>query len=110
MLCEKGVSQVFCKIHRKTSLPESLFNKVAGVRLATLLEKTLWHRSFPTNFTKYLRTFYLKNPPVDSFFNMFSFELSFVISKVFVADFEHVFNCWGKNRIAIAVLRIIKKP
>ena len=92
MLCEKGVSQVFCKIHRKTSLPEPLFNKVAGLRLATLLENRLWHRCSPMNFTKYLRTIFLKNPPVDCFFNMFSFELSFVISKVFVGDFEHVFN------------------
>ena len=39
--------------------------------------------------------------------NKFSFELSFVISKVFVADFEHVFVCWGRYRITIAVLRII---
>ena len=26
--------------------------------------------------------------------NMFSFGLSSVISKIFVADFEHVFVCW----------------
>ena len=77
MLCEKGVSQVFCKIHRKTSLPESLFNKVAGVRLATLLEKTLWHRSFPTNFTKYLRTFSLKNPPLTAF--LMCFHLNYLL-------------------------------
>ena len=42
--------------------------------------------------------------------NKFSFELSFVISKVFVANFEHVFVCWGRYRITIAVLRIIEKP
>ena len=41
--------------------------------------------------------------------NKFSFELFSVIS-VFVADFEHVFVCWGRYRITIAVLRIIEKP
>ena len=41
---------------------------------------------------------------------MFSFELSSVISKVFIADFEHVFICWGRYRINISVLRIIEKP
>ena len=41
---------------------------------------------------------------------MFSFELSSVISEAFVADFEHVFICWGRYRITIAVLRIIEKP
>ena len=42
--------------------------------------------------------------------NKFSFELSSVISDVFVADFEHVFVCWGRYRITITVLRIIEKP
>ena len=37
-------------------MPESLFNKVAGLRPATLLKKGLWHRSFPVNFVKFLRT------------------------------------------------------
>ena len=42
--------------------------------------------------------------------NMFSFELSSVISKVFVADFEHVFVYWGRYRTTIAVLQVIEKP
>ena len=32
------------------------FNKVAGLRSATLLQKTLWHRCFPGNFAQFLRT------------------------------------------------------
>ena len=28
----------------------------------------------------------------------FSFELSSVISEIFVADFEHVFVCWERYR------------
>ena len=43
------------------------------------------------------------------FLNKFSFELSSVISKVFIADFQHVFFCWERCRITIAVLWIIEK-
>ena len=31
---------------------------------ATLLKKSLWHRCFPVNFTKLLRTFFYRTPPV----------------------------------------------
>ena len=43
-----GRPKVFCKkdVHRKTPVPES----------ATLLKKRLWHRCFPVNFEKFLRT------------------------------------------------------
>ena len=37
------------------------FNKVAGLRPATLLKKKLWHRRFPVNFVKFLRTPFLQN-------------------------------------------------
>ena len=36
-------------------MPES-FDKDAGLRPATLLKKRLWHRCFPVNFVKFLRT------------------------------------------------------
>ena len=43
----------------------SFFNKVAGLlRLVTLLKKKLWHRCFPVNFVKYLRTFFYRTPSV----------------------------------------------
>ena len=37
-------------------MPESLFNKVEGLRPATLLKKRLWRRCFPVNVAKFLRT------------------------------------------------------
>ena len=37
-------------------MPESLFNKVAGLGLATLLKKRIWLRCFLVNFAKFLRT------------------------------------------------------
>ena len=32
------------------------FNKVVGLSPATLSKKRLWHRCFPVNFVKFLRT------------------------------------------------------
>ena len=38
-------------------MPETLFlNKIAGPSPATLLKKRPWHRCFPMNFAKFLRT------------------------------------------------------
>ena len=42
-------------------MPESLFNKVAGLRPATLLKKRPWNWYFPENFKKFLRTTFLQN-------------------------------------------------
>ena len=37
------------------------FNKVAGLRPATLFKKRLWHRCFPKNFAKFLTTLFWQN-------------------------------------------------
>ena len=37
-------------------MPGSLFKKVSCLRIATFLRKRLWHRCFPVNFAKFLRT------------------------------------------------------
>ena len=56
----KGVLRNFGKFTGK-HLCQSLFvNKVVG-RPATLLKKRLWHRCFPMNFAKFLRTPFLQN-------------------------------------------------
>ena len=60
---EKRFSYKFHKIHRKTSVPILFFNKVAGLRPASLLKKRPWHRCFPLNFAKFLRTPFLQNTP-----------------------------------------------
>ena len=39
--CKKMCSWKFHKIHRKTPVPEVFFNRVAGLRPATLLKKRL---------------------------------------------------------------------
>ena len=49
-----GCSWGFHRIREKTPVPESLFNKVAGLRPAALLKERLWRRCFPASFAKFL--------------------------------------------------------
>ena len=58
MFFKKGVLRNFAKFTGK-HLSGSLFNKVEGLRPATFLKKRLWHRCFPVNFAKFLRTPFL---------------------------------------------------
>ena len=60
VFCKKGVLRNFAKFPGK-HLPQSLyFNKVASLRPATSFKKRLWHKRFPVNFAKFLRTPFLK--------------------------------------------------
>ena len=59
MFCEKGVLRNFIKFTGKHLCQSLFFNKVAGLRWATLLKNKLWHRCFPVNFAKFLRTPFL---------------------------------------------------
>ena len=45
VFCKKRCSKKFCKIHRKTPVPETLS-----------LKKSLWHWWLPVNFAKFLKT------------------------------------------------------
>ena len=56
----KGVLRNYVKFTGKHLCQSLLFNKVAGLRPATLLKKKLWHRCFPMNFPKFLRTPFLR--------------------------------------------------
>ena len=51
-------SEVFCnklsKIHRKTSMPEPLFNKVSDLEIYIFITKWLQQKCFPVNFVKFL--------------------------------------------------------
>ena len=54
----------FAKIQKQA--PELFYSKgvprnVAGLRPATVVKKRLWHRCFPANITKFLRTPFLQN-------------------------------------------------
>ena len=61
-----SVKMVFLEIshnsQENTCARDFFFDKVAGLRPAALLEKRLWHRCFPVNFVKFLRTpFYIEH-------------------------------------------------
>ena len=56
VFCKKGVLRNLTKFTGKHLCQSLFFNKVAGLRAATLLKKRLWHRCFPVNFVKFLRT------------------------------------------------------
>ena len=58
---KKGVLRNFTKFTGKHLCQSLFFNNVAGLRPATLLKKRLWHRCFPVNFAKFLRTPFLQN-------------------------------------------------
>ena len=57
---KKKISEKLRNIHRKTSVLESLFNKVTGLQACNFTKKRLQHRRFPENianyFEKHLRT------------------------------------------------------
>ena len=54
----KGVLRNFAKFTGKHLCQSLIFTK--GLRPATLLKKRLWHKCFPVNFAKFLRTPFLK--------------------------------------------------
>ena len=53
---KKGVLKSSVKFTGKHLCQSLFFNKVIGLRAATLLKKRLWHRCFNMNFAKFLRT------------------------------------------------------
>ena len=58
---KKRVFKNFTKLTRKHLCQSLFFNKVPGLRPATLLKKRFRHRYFPVNFAKLLRTPFLQN-------------------------------------------------
>ena len=61
VFCKKGVLRNFTKFTGKHLCQILFINKVAGLRLATLLKTRRWHTRFPVNFVDFLRTPFLLN-------------------------------------------------
>ena len=57
----KVVLKNFTKFTGKHLYQTLFFNKVAGLKPATLLKKRLWLKCFPVNFAKVFRTPFLQN-------------------------------------------------
>ena len=56
---KRGVFKNLTKFAGKHLCQSLSFNKVAGLRPEISLKKKLWHRCFPVNFAKFLRTPFL---------------------------------------------------
>ena len=58
---KRRVLRNFTKFTGKHQCQSLFFNKVIGLRRATLLKKRLCHKCFPVNFVKFLRTTFSQN-------------------------------------------------
>ena len=62
VFCNRRCIQRFRKIYSKKHLYQNLFfSKVTFLRPVTLLKRRHWHKCFPVNFLKFLRTPFLQN-------------------------------------------------
>ena len=61
LFCKKCVLRNFARFTGQHLCQSLFFNKVEGLRPASLFKKRLWHRCFPVNFAKFLRTPFLQN-------------------------------------------------
>ena len=94
---KKGTLINFTKFTGKQQCQSLFFNKIAGLRAATLLKQKLWQRCFLVNFTKCLRTSYLQNTSGRMLLNLFVARiLNFSLSKVFTT--KRVASC-EKSRL-----------
>ena len=57
---KKSALKNFAKFTRKLLWQSVFFNKVAGLRTATLFKQRVWHNCFSVNFAKFL--FYTRTP------------------------------------------------
>ena len=57
--CFEKVLLEISQNHRKTPVPEPFFKLCCKHQLATFLKKRLWHKRFPVNFARFLRTLFL---------------------------------------------------
>ena len=70
----------------------SFFNKVAGLRSATLLKKRLWHRCFPVNFKLFIYNIFF------SFILVFLTSFFVIVSYLEVAACRCSSKCFSKFR------------
>ena len=61
MFHKESHSQIFCDIHKKTSVQGSIFNKIEGHQACNFIKKRLQQRYFHVNIVKFIRRPILKN-------------------------------------------------
>ena len=102
MFCKKGVLRNLAKFTGKHLCQSLFFNKVGDFRPATLLKKRLWHRCFPVNFAKFLRTTFLQNTSGRLFLSLVDWKSNFDIHVINIAKSKFltntVMNKWRRNK------------
>ena len=63
VFCKKDVLRNFAKFAERHLCQRLFFNRLVSFRLATSLKKSLWHKCFPVNSTKFLRTPFFYRAP-----------------------------------------------
>ena len=53
LLRKTRCSKIFSKLHRRAPMFESVFNKIAGLKVCNFIKKRLQHRYFPEKFAKF---------------------------------------------------------
>ena len=101
---EKGVVRNFAKLTGK-HLCQSLF--LNTVQPATLLKRRLWHRCFPVNFAKFLRTPFSQNTS-ESCFWINTEEQALKRTNLFTMN-DHKFTKIGKTYQETFILGILNK-
>ena len=100
MFCKKGALRKFAKFAGKNLCQRLFFNKVAGPMSASLLKKGLWHRCFPVNFAKFLRTSFFTEHLRWSFaftFNPLHYVKSVQIRSFFWSVFSCIYSVFSPN-------------
>ena len=101
----KGILRNFAKFTGKHLCQVLFYNKVAGPEPATLLKKRLWHRCFPMNFAKFLRTLFHRTPLNDCFSTMQHF-LAENPSKVLNGQQQHKGVTFHWSRISPSLVKL----
>ena len=86
VFCEKGILRNFAKNMKTPVFRDSFLIKLQSLP-ATSLKRSFWHRCFPVNFAKFLRTAYSQNTSGRLLLNIFCLRLVIVARIVFVTCF-----------------------
>ena len=104
VFCKKGVLENFTKFTAKHLCQSLFFNN----KVAILLKMRLWHRCFPGNFAKFLRTTFFKEHKdrLETYHNLITntkcctstaARFCFIIYQFLFACFTHLFWVLDKN-------------
>ena len=96
---EKGVLTNLAKFTAKHLCQSLFFNKVAGLEAYNFIKKRHWHRCFPVNFAKFLRTPFLQNTSG-----------RLILNVTFLTIKSHVVILFAHTKSATTVSNLITYP